>query len=192
MSAHFGKFMQQYLRSQIVIPLVTVACLLAVCLTAGTYVYQKHQWVQTRLADFIGPRYARLAGLKAGGDALSAAAARARELESLYVHDGGQDANQTGNEVQQRVRSLLTAAGMSISSSQVLPAKTEAEMERIPLSVRAEGDITSLQGALIGLAEQRPAVIIDQISVQSQDTPDRGVQRLSVQFGFLILRRLQS
>jgi general secretion pathway protein M len=192
MSAHFGKFMQQYLRSQIVIPLVTVACLLAVCLAAGAYVYQKHQWVQTRLADFIGPRYARLAGLKAGGDALSAAALRARELEALYVHDGSQDANQTGNEVQQRVRSLLTAAGMSISSSQVLPAKTEAEMERIPLSVRAEGDITSLQGALIGLAEQRPAVIIDQINIQSQDTPDRGVQRLSVQFGFLILRRLQS
>jgi general secretion pathway protein M len=182
MSAHFGKFMQQYLRSQIVIPLVTVACLLAACLAAGAYVYQKHPWVQTRLAAFIGP----------GGEALSAAAARARELEALYVHDGSQDANQTGNEVQQRVRSLLTAAGMSISSSQVLPAKTEAEMERIPLSVRAEGDITSLQGALVGLAEQRPAVIIDQISIQSQDTPDRGVQRLSVQFGFLILRRLQS
>lgn len=192
MSAYFGKFMQQYLRSQIVIPLVTVACLLAVALAAGTYVYQKHQWVQTRLTDFIGPRYARLAGLKAGGDALSAAAARARELEALYVHDGSQDANQTGNEVQQRVRSLLTAAGMSISSSQVLPAKTEEQMERIPLSVRAEGDITALQGALIGLAEQRPAVIIDQISIQSQDTPDRGVQRLSVQFGFLILRRLHS
>jgi general secretion pathway protein M len=192
MSAHFGKFMQQYFRSQIVIPLVTVACLLTICLGASAYVYQKHQWVQTRLADFIGPRYARLAGLKVGGDALSAAATRARELEALYVHDGSMDANQIGNEVQQRVRSLLTAAGMSISSSQVLPAKTEAEMERIPISVRAEGDITSLQGALIGLAEQRPAVIIDQINIQSQDTPDRGVQRLSVQFGFLILRRLQS
>lgn len=184
--------MQQYFRSQIVIPLVTVACLLAICLAASAYVYQKHQWVQTRLTDFIGPRYARLAGLKVGGDALSVAATRARELEALYVHDGGMDANQIGNEVQQRVRSLLTAAGMSISSSQVLPAKTEAEMERIPISVRAEGDITSLQGALIGLAEQRPAVIIDQINIQSQDTPDRGVQRLSVQFGFLILRRLQS
>lgn len=184
--------MKQYLRSQIVIPLVTIACLFVVFLAAGVYIYQKHQWVQNRLTEFIGPRYARLAGLQAGTDALSAATARGRELEVLYIHEGGQDANQTGNEVQQRVRSLLTAAGMSISSSQVLPAKTESGMERIPLSVRAEGDITSLHGALAGIAEHRPAVIIDQINIQSQDMPDRGAPRLSVQFGFLILRRLQS
>lgn len=191
-SANFSNLMKQYLRSQIAIPVITIACVLLVCAGAGVYVYKKHQWVQNHLAEFIGPRYARLAGLKAGGDALSAAAARANELEALYVYEGGQDANQMGNEVQQRVRSLLTAAGMSILSSQVLPAKAESGLERISLSVRAEGDIASLHSALIGMAEHRPAVIIDQINIQSQDMPDRGVQRLSVQFGFLILRRVQS
>ena len=88
--------------------------------------------------------------------------------------------------------SLLTAAGMTISSSQVLPSKEESGLERIPLSVRAEGDIVALQGALVGMAEQRPAVLLDAINIQAQGVPERGVQRLSVQFNFLILRRLSS
>jgi general secretion pathway protein M len=81
---------------------------------------------------------------------------------------------------------------MGISSSQVLAAKQEDGLERIPLSVRAEGDLTALQGALIGIAEHRPVVLIDGINIQAQGAPERGIQRLSVQFSFLILRRMQS
>jgi general secretion pathway protein M len=184
--------MKQHLRKQVLIPVATIACLVAVCVAAGLYVYEKHQWVQERLTGFIEPRYARLAGLQASGDALAVAEARARELEDLYTYPAAQDANQTGNDAQQRIRSLLTAAGMGISSSQVLAAKQEDGLERIPLSVRAEGDLTALQGALIGIAEHRPVVLIDGINIQAQGAPERGIQRLSVQFSFLILRRMQS
>ena len=186
-----GSFMQPYLRKQVLVPLATVACLLALGAVAGLYVYNKHQWVQDRLSSFIEPRYARLAGLKAGTEALAAASARAHELEALYTHGADQDANQIGNDVQQRVRGLLTAAGMTISSSQVLPSKEDAGLERIPLSVRAEGDLVALQGTLVGIADQRPAVLLDAVNIQAQGVPERGVQRLSVQFSFLILRRLQ-
>ena len=58
--------------------------------------------------------------------------------------------------------------------------------------MRAEGDIVALQGALVVMAEQRPAVLLDAINIQAQGVPERGVQRLSVQFNFLILRRLSS
>ncbi|MBS0294432.1 MAG: general secretion pathway protein GspM [Proteobacteria bacterium] len=184
--------MNPYLRKQVLVPLLTVACVLALGAIAGLHVYDKYQSVQSRLGDFVEPRYARLAGLKTGTEALAAASTRARELEALYTYASDVDANQIGNDVQQRVRGLLTAAGMTISSSQVLPSKEETGLERIPLSVRAEGDMVALQGALVGIAEQRPAVLIDAVNVQAQGVPERGVQRLSVQFNFLVLRRLAS
>lgn len=187
-----GRFMKQYLGKQVLVPLATVACLLALAAAASLYVYHKHQQIQAHLTDFVEPRYARLAGLKASAEALAAANVGASELEALYTYAADQDSNQIGNDAQQRVRSLLTAAGMTISSSQVLPSKEELGMERILLSVRAEGDLVALQGALVGITEQRPAVLLDALNIQAQGAPNRGVQRLTVQFSFLILRRLAS
>ena len=184
--------MKPYLRKQALIPVVTVAVLVALCAAAGWYVYAKHRLVSERLSGFLEPRYARLAGLKASGQELTAATAHAGDLETIYTYPAGQDANQTGNDAQQRVRGLLSAAGMTVSSSQVLPSKEDAGLERIPLSVRAEGDIVALQGALVGIAEARPTVLIDAINIQVQGATTLGATRLSVQFNFLVLRRVQS
>lgn len=180
--------MKQYLRKDVLIPFVTLLCVLALGLTGALYVYRKHQWVQGELTDFIEPRYARLAGLQKSADALTHASVRAQELEALYTYPREQDSSQAGNDAQQRIRGLLSAAGMTIASSQVLASKEEAGLERIPIAVRAEGDIVALHSALVGIAEQRPAVLVDTINIQAQGAPDRGVQRLSVQFGFIILR----
>lgn len=179
------------LRKQLIFPLVTMVSLAALVAVAGWYVYQKHQFVNGRLASYFEPRYARLTGLKNSGANLASAVERARELETVYIYAAEIDSNQTGNDAQQRIRSLLSAAGMSISSSQVLPSKQERGLEHIQLSVRADGDIVALHSALAGLVEQRPVVLIDALNVQAQMGGDRGAQRLSVQFNFLILRRLQ-
>ncbi|QXL83552.1 type II secretion system protein GspM [Comamonas sp. NLF-1-9] len=182
--------MKLRLHSDILLPAITLVCALGVVAAGAVYVFQKHQWVQSQLADTIEPRHARLAGLKESAAALASASARAGELESLYTHGPDQEANQIGNEVQQRVRGLLAGAGMTISSNQVLPSKEEGRLERIPLSVRAEGDIVALRGALAALAEQVPAVLLDTLDIQAQGAAEQNPQRLSVQFNFLILRRL--
>ena len=72
----------------------------------------------------------------------------------------------------------------------MLAAKEEKGFERIPLSVRAEGEMVALQTALAGLAEQVPAILVDAVVVQAQGAPVKGVQRLSVQFNLIALRRL--
>ena len=100
--------------------------------TAGSYVYNKHQWASQRLSEFE-PRYARLAGLERNHDNLAQALAQSQAMQSWYLHPPGVDGTQTGNEVQQRIRSLLTSAGMTVVSSQVLPIKQEQGLERIPL-----------------------------------------------------------
>lgn len=184
--------MKHYLHKKNLIPWLTVVLIGGITAFMVLYVYKKHHWVQNRLDEVIEPRYARLAGLKASENDLEAAAARAHQLEAQYIYSIEQDTNQAGNDAQQRIRSLLSAAGMTISSSQVLPAKDAAGLERIPVSVRAEGDLSALHSALAGIAEHRPVVLIDGINVQAAGAPERGVQRLSVQFNFLVLRRSQS
>mgnify|MGYP000529472392 CR=1 FL=1 len=87
------------------------------------------------------------------------ASTRAGELEALYSHAPDQDSNQIGNDAQQRVRSLLTAAGMTISSSQVLPSKEESGLERIPLSVRAEEQAFALLALQAPVAGDLRAIV---------------------------------
>lgn len=181
--------MKSPLRRETAIVLITLALLALPLIAAGFYVYQKHQWAANRLHE-LEPRYARLLGLEANRDVLAQAYTRGQALIAQYTYPQGQDTNQTGNDVQQRVRSILVAAGMDIASSQVLPAKEEKGFERIPLSVRAEGEMVALQAALAGLAEESHAILIDTVLVQGQGAPTKGgIQRLSVQLSLTVLRR---
>lgn len=171
------------------IALITLALLALPVVALGTYVYQKHQWAESRLNE-LEPRYARLLGLDASRDALAQAHTRGQALIAQYVYSQEQDTNQTGNAVQQRIRGILVAAGLDIASSQVLPAKEEKGFERIPLSVRAEGEMVALQAGLAGLAAENPAILIDTVLVQGYGAPNKnGVQRLSVQLSLAVLRR---
>lgn len=154
----------------------------------GWYVFQKHQWAQSRLAE-LEPRYARLQGLQESAQDLAKANAQARALLSQYVYAADQDASQVGNSAQQRIRDIFTAAGLQIVSSQVLASKAEKGVDKIPLSVRTEGELLALQSALAVLSSQTPAIIVNGLNVQTQgsvkaDTP----QRLASQFDLFVLR----
>lgn len=180
--------MKRMIRRETALVFITLAILALPFVAAGMYVYHKHQWAQERL-DELEPRYARLLGLEASRDNLAQAHTQAQALMAQYVYLAEQDSNQAGNEAQQRVRSILTAAGLDIASSQVLEAKEDKGFERIPLAVRAEGELAAVQAALAGLAEQMPAILIDNISVRGQGAPVKSVQRLSIQLGLAVLRR---
>ncbi len=180
--------MKRMIRRETALVLITLALLALPFIAAGMYVHQKHQWAQKRL-DELEPRYARLLGLEASRDNLAQAQAQAHSLLARYVHPAEQDSNQAGNEAQQRIRSILSAAGLDIASSQVLEAKEDKGFERIPLAVRAEGELAAVQAALAGLAEQMPAILVDTISVRGQGAPVKGVQRLSVQLSLAVLRK---
>ena len=169
--------MKNLIRRETAVLLMTLGILALPLAAAGMYLYQKHQWAQSRLSEFE-PRYARLLGLESNHENLAQANARGQTLIAQYSYPAEQDANQAGNDAQQRIRSLLVASGMDIASSQVLAAKEEKGFERIPLSVRAEGEMVV------------PAILVDAVVVQAQGAPVKGVQRLSVQFNLIALRRL--
>lgn len=167
--------------------LIAAAAALPLAL-GGAYLWHKRQWAQERLAE-LEPRHARLLGLEASAEPLRAARAQSQALLAQYVYAAQLDASQVGNDAQQRVRDLFSAAGLQMLSSQVLPAKAQGLVDRVPLSVRTEGELLALQSALALLSGQRPAIVVDALDVQTlglvrADAP----QKLSVRFDLFVLR----
>lgn len=174
-------------RHNLVLVLILLALLLPLALVGG-YLFSKYQWAENAVAE-LGPRYARLLGLEASQPELKQALAQSAALLSRQVYPASQDVSQAGNDAQQRIRNIATRAGLSIMSSQVLPPKAEKQFDRVPLTVRLEGELPALQAALVVLAGESPAINFETLSVQTIGAVKPEVpQRLNIQFNLFILR----
>lgn len=177
-------------RQRIVLALTIGAVVLAFSLAALS-VLQRHREMQARL-DELEPRYARLAGLDQQRAEIDAVRTRVREARARYLFPSAQDAAQTGNAVQQRLREIFAAAGLQVVSSQVLPAKEEKGFDRIPLVLTAEGDLMGLQSVLAELQRQSPVIALQDFDVTVQgglgSTKPTVQPRLSMQFNLDVLR----
>lgn len=178
-------------RQELVILLFTVLLVLLPMVGLGVYVAQKHVWAQTRLNEFE-PRFARLRGLDLQRDEIDAALERALKIRTEYVYPAAQDVAQTGNAVQQKLRELLTTAGLTVVSSQVMPAKEEKGFDRIPLIVRAEGELLAVDSALSVLGEQLPVMLLGDVEVRNQgalqNMNEKMAPRLTLQMTLSVLR----
>lgn len=157
----------------------------------GMYVWGKHAWVRDNLAR-IEPRHARLLGLESQGSDLEGMIQRAQLIRTQFVYPATQDDAQTGNLAQQKIRSIFASAGLQVISSQVLPSKESKGFDRIPLSVRTEGDMLALQSALAVLGNQQPAIFLDDLTIQLvgalSQANNRVTPKLAAQFSFSVLR----
>lgn len=176
---------------QLLALVVSVGLLFVPVLLAGLYVFDKHRWASARLAE-LEPRHARLAGLASQERDIAAVLEQVQKAGEKYVYPASVDAAQAGNMAQQRIREIFSAAGLQINSSQVLPSKAEKGFERIPVSVRAEGDLLALQSALAVLSSQLPLMLVSEMDVQVigglQNVQQTVAPRLSVQFVFGVLK----
>lgn len=171
--------------------MLTIAFALLPFIWGGMYVWGKHTWIRDNLAR-IEPRHARLMGLESQATDVSETLQRAQALRAQYVYPATQDDAQTGNLAQQRVRSIFEAAGLQVISSQALPSKESKGFDRIPLSVRVEGEMLALQSALAVLSGQQPAIFLDDINIQLvgvlNQANNRVAPKLAAQFNFSVLR----
>jgi general secretion pathway protein M len=151
-------------RAQVAVALTFGALLLAVLLV-GQYAVRKHLWAADRLAE-IEPRHARLLGLRDAGSQLEQSLKEARAAVSRLGYPAARDAAQVGNDLQQLARRALQTAGMTIASSQVLAPRSDAGVDRVSVSVQAEGALSGLQVALAALQAETPAVLVDGLILQ--------------------------
>ena len=167
---------------------LTMSVLVGLALFAAYTVWVKHNRVQGILVD-LEPRYARLKGLLDHQADMVAMDAKAKEQLLQLVFPVTLDLAKTGNEAQQRIRSLFTDSRLDVVSIQILPGKIEGEFDRISISLRVEGNLADIQTALGRLADQSPAILIDGMMLQTIGAArPSSVQRTAGQFAFSVFR----
>lgn len=150
-------------------------------------VWNRHQAVQDQLST-IEPRYARILGLKSERARMETLANQSREALVRHVYPVATDGTQAGNQAQQRARALFTQSGLEVSSIQALPARTVGRFDRIPISMRAEGELLGLQTALAAMPSLAPTLFVESLNIQVSDPRSNGEPRLGVQLEMYVLR----
>lgn len=160
----------------------------ALAVLAVARLWSVHEAAREQL-ETLEPRHARMVGLGADRERLAAALAQARSALERHVYPASRDVSQTGNDAQQRVREIFSKAGLDVLSIQLLPAKTTAEFDRIPVALRLEGEMTALQAALAVLPTMTPTLFVEAFGMQGASglKPD-GPGRVVAQFELFVLR----
>ena len=136
----------------------------------------------------IEPRFARLAGLATDKGQLAAAVASTKAAVSRHIYPANREVSQAGNDAQQRVRDVFSRAGLEVLSSQVLPVKPGKQFDRIPLTVRVEGEYLVFQTALAAMPSLTPTLFVEGFNVQTVPGAKPDVPRLVVQIDLFVLR----
>lgn len=163
--------------------------LLTALLVFGAYrVWFVHESARQQL-ETIEPRYARLLGLGAAKTQLEAVAARTAQDLARHVYPASRDVSQAGNDAQQRVRDVFSKAGLEVISIQLLPAKNSPQFEQIPVALRVEGEMTSLQAGLAALPSMTPSLFVEGFNMQSVSGAKPGAPiRIVAQLDLFVLR----
>ncbi|WP_409524919.1 type II secretion system protein GspM [Nitrincola sp. MINF-07-Sa-05] len=141
--------------------------------------------------DSLEPRIARLIGItQSHAELLEANLEIDAQLAEL-AYPASQDATATGTVMQQVVRNLTQSVGMEVTGSQILPARSEGNLEFISLNLTLTGELGALESLLLDLPSVRPLVFVDSIVIQpARVRSGSGVQSLMVQMGLTSVRLL--
>ncbi|GAB3281326.1 type II secretion system protein GspM [Parahaliea aestuarii] len=118
----------------------------------------------------LEPRVARLMGLKNQESVLTEAAAQVDSGVLGLVYPVTDDRASVAASLQKNVRDIFADAGMTISSSQMLPSREDDELEHIPVKVTVVGGVDALDIALAELSNYHPLLMVESMEVY----PSRG------------------
>jgi general secretion pathway protein M len=150
--------------------------------------------------DRIESRTARLLGLVEAEQELGVAATRLRgHLQELAYADDTSTATVLA-AMQQLIRDAMTDAGLSVSSSQILPIRQIDGFQRLSLDISVVGNIGEAEEAIASLALLRPLVLIESTNVKpvrtrkrrgaEAETQERDSRQISIRLRLLSLRLL--
>lgn len=176
---------------QILLLTLSAAVLVLPLVLVALWVYGKHQWADGQLAS-LEPRYARVLGMQQQQTEIQEALEQLQGIRAQHVYPGESDSTQTGNGVQQQLRSVMDRAGLSVTSSQVKATSEEGPYERISVSMTAEGPWPAVQMALASVRAIQPTIWVDDLQVNLrgslQNTNPQLAPDLSAQFTVSIFR----
>lgn len=149
-------------------------------------------WTVHRHADeqlqTLEPRMARLMGLGSDKARLAATTQDVQRQIERHAYPASRDATQAGNDAQQRARELFTRAGLEVATIQVLPPRQTGTFDRIPITLRVDGELAALQAALATLPASAPTLFVDGFNLQGANGADPSAPRVMAELQLFALR----
>ena len=130
----------------------------------------RYHYYQDHLAQHWG-RLEQLQRMAASREPLEDLIARIRQdpqLTAQYLPQA--TPSLAAADLQQRVRTIVEAAGGTLQSIQSLPPVDESHVVKVPVSAAMVGDPDSLPKVLHGLESQTPLLFVDNVQVSARMT----------------------
>lgn len=127
--------------------------------------WHKEQWAKGIQQD-IAPRYARLLGVKQAKNDIDAQLERVQRDLTRFAFPDNTPADHVSTEIQQRVRRFADAGGLTVTSSQMLPVKTNAGFEETALTVTLDGSLEGLQRFLLKVQSDTPRMQVSDLDIR--------------------------
>lgn len=167
------------------VPWISVGSTVLVLLFAFVFVLSlimhfKHI-AEQGLSD-IEPRIARLEGLKDAGQQIAQTSTELKKQLDQLVYDASGGLDRVGADLQQKIRSTMSASGLSIQGSQVFTPKPEnsSSIGFVDIRLNVLGNLEKLRSALAALSAVRPRVYVTELTVQPvQRGKEEGAQLVS-------------
>ena len=149
--------------------LVAVLILVPILLAAGFWVSELgvRIWRMAEVRADIEPRYARLSGLMARGDAILATRQQVDAAVAQLAYPASMDVGEIGTGLQQRIRQLAEAAELRVAGSQLLPVREEKGFAVVTVTGTLEGETGALAAFLAALAAEHPPIVVEKLGVQA-------------------------
>jgi general secretion pathway protein M len=141
----------------------------------------------------IEPRIARLQGLMEREEALREASDAAQQELRAIAYAATQDATVLAASLQADVRQIMDDAGLSVSNSQVMPAREDQFFEQVAVKLTVSGSLEALDSALIGIAAFRPQLLVESLDAFPARQRERGKpaqQNVTMVLQLMALRQL--
>ncbi len=186
-------WIQNYRRSAVIVGLTLVLPLFGLLYLVGDFL-EMRQGYQHEI-ERLEPRIARLKGLSESEQRLAESAGRLHARLRDLAYPGSDDRAAVSATLQNNVREIVTAAGLSVTNSQVLPVKEEEGFDRIGLKLTVSGEVAALDAALMELTTYVPLLLVESIEIwperQSRRNDTNPPQRLTASLQLLSLRSTQ-
>lgn len=174
-------------RATLLAALVWLLLLGGLLAVAGSWLWDLHATAARQL-ESVEPRHARLQGLANDKARLQEATAQATRDIERHAYPASREASQAANDAQQRVRDAFSKSGLDVISIQVLPARATRQFDRIPIALRVEGELATMQATLAALPGLTPSLFVEALTVQASNAAPGGAPRVVVEMQLFALR----
>lgn len=142
--------------------------------------------------DRLMPRIARLQGLIGHESHLRDSATLSSKAIEKLVYPASGDRATVSAALQTSVRQIFSTAGLTVSNSQVLPIREQENFDYISIRLTVEGDLSALDGALTGIAQFTPLLLVESLEMRAvrASRKDSGRQIITATLQLLSLRAL--